>query len=166
MEPTAEIRRERVSVPTDLSIKQLMEKFQISSTCASSAKKKGWFTKNYMKKQVIIDRENFHPGYSYTIARKVFKKSFSRNPVALNIKDDLIQEAVTRMFELSGKVKENANEKYNAQYGYFWVAHNAMLAYLKTWIRQVGDCESLEEEVHPMTSQRRRYSPEFGWIYC
>jgi len=40
------------------------------------------------------------------------------------------------MYELSGKVRENANEKYGAGYGYFWVAHNAMLAYLKSWRRQ------------------------------
>ena len=119
MEPTIqEIRRERVCVPTELSVKELMEKYHISGTCAASAKKKGWIVKNYRTKQVIIDRDNFHPGYSYTIAKKVFRRSFSRNTVALSIKDDLIQEAVTRMFELSGKVKENANEKYNIRYGY------------------------------------------------
>jgi hypothetical protein len=166
MEPTIEIRRERVYVPIDLSVKELMEKYHISSTCASNAREKGWITKNYRIKQVIIDRDNFHPGYSYTIAKKVFRRSFSRNPVALSIKDDLIQEAVTRMFELSGKVKENANERYNIWYGYYWVAHNAMLSYLKTWIRQVGDCESMENVIHPMLNQRRRYSPELGWIYC
>lgn len=166
MEPTTEIRRERVCVPSNLSVKELMEKYHISSSCALKARKKGWLTKNYRTKQIIIDRDNFHSGYSYTIAKKVFHKSFSRNPVALNIKEDLIQEAVTRMFELSGKVKENSNDKYNSQYGYFWVAHNAMLAYLKTWIRQVGECESLENVIHPRLNQRRRYSPELGWIYC
>jgi hypothetical protein len=41
-----------------------------------------------------------------------------------------------------------------------------MLAYLKTLIRQVGDCESLENVIHLMLNQIRRYSPEFGWIYC
>ena len=58
----------------------------------------------------------------------------------------MIQEAVTRMYELSGKVKENANGKYGIGYGYFWVAHNSMLSYLKTWQRQMrwrvfGDIE-------------------------
>jgi len=53
------------------------------------------------------------------------------------------------MFELSGKVREGANEKYGIGYGYFWVAHNAMLSYLKTWERQVkgrvfGDIEDQE----------------------
>ena len=33
------------------------------------------------------------------------------------------------MFELSGEVKENANKKYGTGYGFFWVAHNAMLSY-------------------------------------
>ena len=50
------------------------------------------------------------------------------------------------MYELSGKVKENANGKYSIGYGFFWVAHNAMLSYLKTWKRQMrwrifGDIE-------------------------
>jgi hypothetical protein len=42
------------------------------------------------------------------------------------------------MFELSGKVKEGANGKYSVGYGFFWVAHNAMISYLKTWQRQIG----------------------------
>jgi hypothetical protein len=42
------------------------------------------------------------------------------------------------MFELSGKVKENANGKYSVGYAYFWVAHNAMIAYLATWQKQMG----------------------------
>ena len=45
----------------------------------------------------------------------------------------MIQEAVTRLFELSGKVKERANGKYSENYANSWVAHNAMLAFLKTW---------------------------------
>jgi hypothetical protein len=50
------------------------------------------------------------------------------------------------MYELSGKVKERANGKYGIGYGYFWVAHNAMLSFLKTWQRQMrfrvfGDIE-------------------------
>jgi len=50
------------------------------------------------------------------------------------------------MYELSGKVKEGANGKYSVGYGYFWVAHNAMISYLKTWQKQMrwrmfGDIE-------------------------
>ena len=42
------------------------------------------------------------------------------------------------MYELSGKVKEGANGKYSVGYGHFWVAHNAMIAYLATWKKQMG----------------------------
>jgi hypothetical protein len=71
--------------------------------------------------------------------------------VAQTIKDDLIQEAVTRMYELSGKVKERANETYGTGYAYFYVAHNAMLVFLKSWQRHtrsripgdIGDTEVL-----------------------
>ena len=40
------------------------------------------------------------------------------------------------MYEKSGLVKEKSNGKYTVGYQYFWVAHNAMLSYLKTWRKQ------------------------------
>jgi hypothetical protein len=100
----------------------------------------------YSRKQIIIDPENFDPAVSYSTAKRVYWKNFRWSPLAQSIKEDLIQEAVTRMYELSGKVKENANGKYGIGYGFFWVAHNAMLSYLKTWKRQMrwrvfGDIE-------------------------
>ena len=108
--------------------------------------KKGFFVKNYSKKQIIIDPENFDPAVSYSTAKRAYWKNFRWIPLAQSIKEDLIQEAVTRMYELSGKVKERANGKYGIGYGYFWVAHNTMLGYLKTWKRQMkfrvfGDIE-------------------------
>ena len=69
--------------------------------------KKGFYVKNYMKRQVMIDRENYDPDTAYKIAKKVFKRSFSRDPVAVSIQDDLIQEAAVRSFELSGKPQTN-----------------------------------------------------------
>jgi len=37
--------------------------------------------------------------------------NFRKNPTLQINKEDLLQEAVIRMFELSGKVGKNANEK-------------------------------------------------------
>ena len=78
----------------------------------------------------------------------------------------MIQEAVTRLFELSGKTKEMANGKYSENYASFWVAHNAMLAFLKTWDRQDKWCTSFEELASPIREGKRLYSPDFGWMYC
>jgi len=70
------------------------------------------------------------------------------------------------MYELSGKVKEKANGKYGIGYGYFWVAHNAMLSFLKSWEKQNKWCESFEELANPILRDRRRiYSPDWGWMY-
>jgi len=151
-----EIRREKVSVPQDLSIKELMKKYGISRSCASNAKKRGWYTKNYMTNQIVIDREHFHPEISYSIAKQVFWKKFRKNPVAQTIKDDLIQEAVSLMFMQSGKIKEGATEKYNDKYGYWWCAYNAMLAYLTKWMRQTQYDVELSDEVHPMMRSGNR----------
>jgi hypothetical protein len=126
-----------VLIPPEMTSKMIKDQYGLSSERAWVAKRKGFFVKNYSRKQVIIDPENFDPSISYSTAKRVFWKNFAWNNVAVSIKDDLIQEAVTRMYELSGKVKERSNEKYGIGYGFFWVAHNAMLSYLKTWRKQM-----------------------------
>jgi hypothetical protein len=146
MNSVPEIRREKVFIPPEMTTREIKEKYGLSSKRAREVLKQGFFVKNYSKKQIIIDPENFDPEVSYSTAKRVYWKNFRWSPLAQNIKEDLIQEAVTRMYELSGKVKENANGKYGIGYGYFWVAHNAMLSFLKTWQRQMrfrvfGDIE-------------------------
>jgi hypothetical protein len=146
MNSVPEIRREKVFIPPEMTTKEIKQEYALNSRRARDAKRKGFFVKNYSRKQVIIDSKNFDPLVSYSTAKRVYFKNFSWRPAAVSIKEDLIQEAVTRMFGLSGKVKENAIEKYGIGYGYFYVAHNAMLSYLKTWKRQMrwrmfGDIE-------------------------
>ena len=141
-----EIRREKVFIPPEMTTQEIKQEYALNSRRARDAKRKGFFVKNYSKKQIIIDPENFDPAVSYSTAKRVYLKNFSWRPVAVSIKEDLIQEAVVRMYELSGKVKERANGKYSVGYGFFWVAHNAMLSYLTTWQRQMrwrmfGDIE-------------------------
>ena len=46
---------------------------------------------------------------------------------------NMIQEAVKRLFELFGKVKEMANERYNEKYQMYFIAHNAMLSFYKSY---------------------------------
>ena len=128
-----EIRREKVFIEPGLTNAEIVEKYGVSKESVYKVKKNGFFVRNYSRKQVICDPSNFDPAISYSTAKRVYWKNFSLNATATSIKDDLIQEAVTRMYELSGKVKERANGKYGMGYNYFWVAHNAMLSYLKTW---------------------------------
>jgi hypothetical protein len=90
-----EIRREKLLVPQDMCLKEMTEKYGISKSCAFNAKRRGWFIKNYSRNQIIIDRDHFHPESVYGIARKVFWKRFKWNPIAISIKDDMIQEAVS-----------------------------------------------------------------------
>ena len=141
-----EIRREKVFIPAGMTTQQIKQEYALNSRRAADAKRKGFFVKNYSRKQIIIDPDNFDPAISYSTAKRVYWKNFAWRPLAQSIKDDLIQEAVTRMYELSGKVKENANGKYGIGYGYFWVAHNAMLSYFVAWRKQTrwgvfGDVE-------------------------
>jgi hypothetical protein len=141
-----EIRREKVFIPPEMTTQEIKQEYALTTRRAADAKRKGFFVKNYSRKQIIIDPENFDPAISYSTAKRVYWKNFAWNSLAQSIKEDLIQEAVTRMYELSGKVKENANGKYGIGYGYFWVAHNGMLSYFKTWkcqmrFRVFGDVE-------------------------
>lgn len=162
-----EVRREKVFIPQDMTNKEIIEKYGVSPSCASNAKKRGWLIKNYSRNQIIIDREHFNPALSYSIAKQVFWKNFSRNSVAQSIRDDLIQEAVSLMFMQSGKIKEGANEKYNSRYGFWWCAHNAMITYLKKWMNLTQNNVEIQDEIHPMMYHgNRRWSPEYGWSYC
>jgi hypothetical protein len=162
-----EIRREKVFIPQNMTRAEIIEQYGVSPSCAFTAQKRGWFIKNYSRNQIIIDREHFNPAVSYSIAKQVFWKRFRRNPIAISIKDDLIQEAVSLMFMQSGKIKSGATEKYNDRYGFWWCAHNAMLAYLNKWIRQTQYDVELQNEIHPMMYQgNRRWTPEYGWNYC
>jgi len=163
MNSVPEIRRERIIVPPEMTKGEIKEKYGLSTKRAREALKKGFFVKNYSKRQVIIDPENFDPAVSYSTVKRVYFKNFSWRPLAQSIKEDLIQEAVTRMFELSGKVKERANAKYGMGYGYFWVAHNAMLSYFVAWQREMrwrvfGDIEDemLAARIH---SFRKEFIP-------
>ena len=165
MDAVPEIRREKVFLQPGMSTEEVQKAYGLSSDQAYKARMKGFFVRNYSKKQIVIDRENFNSAVVYRLARKVFGKNFSRNPLAQSIHDDMIQEAVTRLFELSGKVKERANGKYSENYANFWVAHNAMLAFLKTWERQNKWCTSFEELANPIREGRRLYSPDFWWMY-
>lgn len=131
-----EIKREKVYVEPGLSTKEIMEKYGIAESTACNVRKRGWFVKNYMQKQIIINRDNFNPKAAYNLAGRVFWKNFAyKYEAAMTLKEDLVQEAVTRLFELSGK-KIRTNKGYNENYGKFYIAHNAMLAYIKTFLKQ------------------------------
>ena len=159
-----EIRRERVQVPEGMTALQLMKDYGLKSTQAYNSVKRGWFIKNYSKKQVIVDSSRYDSSIAYCIARKIFKQNFSRYPLAISLRDDLIQEAVTRMYELSGRYKDNG--KYTVHYHFHWVAHNAMQSFLKTWKKQMKYSRAWEDYVNPIRSRsRRRYHPTYGWLY-
>jgi hypothetical protein len=165
MDPVPEIRREKVLLQPGMSSDEIMKAYGLSSDQAYKARVKGFFVKNYSKKQIVIDRQNFNSAVVYPLAKKVFGKNFSRNPLAQSLYDDMVQEAATRLFELSGKTKGMANRKYSQNYASFWIAHNAMLAFLKSWEKQNKWCTSFEELANPIREGRRMYSPDFGWMY-
>jgi hypothetical protein len=105
MDPVPEIRREKVFLQPGMTTEEVKKTYGLSSDQAYKARVKGFFVKNYSKKQIVIDRENFNSAVVYPLAKKVFGKNFKWNPLAQSIYDDMIQEAVTRLFELSGKRK-------------------------------------------------------------
>jgi hypothetical protein len=166
MDPDPQIRREKVFIQAGMSTTEIRKTYGLSSDRAYAVRIQGFFVRNYSKKQIIIDRENFNSAVVYPLAKKVFAKNFKMNPLAQSLYDDLVQEAVTRLFELSGKTKEMANGKYSERYAGFWICHNAMLAFLKTWERQNKWCVSFEDEANPLREGRRFWSPEWGWMYA
>jgi len=82
MDPVPEIRREKVYLQPSMSTEEIKKTYGLSSDQAYKAKVKGFFVKNYSKKQIVIDRENFNSAVVYPLAKKVFGKNFSKNPLA------------------------------------------------------------------------------------
>jgi len=166
MDTIPEVRREKVFVQPGMSTAEIRKIYGLSSDRAYAVRIQGYFVENYMKKQIIIDRENFNAAVSYPLSKRVFAKNFKRNALAQSLYDDMIQEAAARLFELSGKTREMANGKYSENYQSFWICHNAMLAFLKTWQRQNQWCVAFEDEADPVLRGRKQvWSPEWGWMY-
>ena len=160
-----EIKRQKIYVPKSMTTNQLMEKYGLKSRAANTARKKGFFVKNYSRPHVCVDPSKFNVDLCYNIAGKVFKSNLSRDPVARSIKDDLIQEAVKSMWEKSGLLKES--KKYNINYQYYFVARNYMNSYLSKWKRQMQYNRIIEDLVDAIkVNGRRVYHPMFGWVHC
>ncbi len=159
-----EIRRQKVYVPKLMTTNQVMEKYGLKPGAAYTARKKGFFVKNYSRPQVKVDPSKFDPDICYRIAGKVFKSNLSRDPVALSIREDLIQEAVKSMWEKSGLLKES--KKYSINYQYYFVARNYMNSYLSKWKRQMRYYELFEDLANAIKQNGKRvYHPMFGWMH-
>lgn len=162
---TQEIKREKVFVAEGMTTREIMEKYGLKEGAAYNARIKGFYVKNYSRPQVKVDPSKFDPDICYSIAGKVFKTNLSRDPVAVSIRADLIQEAVKAMWEKSGILRES--KKYSINYQYYFVARNYMNSYLSKWKRQMRYYELFEDLVNTIKQGGKRfYDPMFGWIHC
>ena len=160
-----EVKREKVIIPKGMTTREVMEKYGLRMGTAYQARRKGVFVKNYSRPQVKVDPSKFDSDICHRIAGKVFKTNLSQDPVAVSIREDLIQEAVKSMWEKSGLLKES--EKYSINYQYYFVARNYMNSYLSKWKRQMKYQEIFEDLVNFITRNGKRlYHPAMGWIYC
>jgi len=159
-----EVLREKVSVPSGMTTRQVMDKYGLKEGAARNARKKGFYIQNYSRPQVKIDPSKFDPVICYRIAGKVFKSNLSGDPVAVSLREDLIQEAVVSMYEKSGLLRES--EKYSVNYQYYFVARNYMNSYLTKWKRQMRYNRIIEDLVDAIRQNgKRAYLPMFGWIH-
>jgi len=101
----------------DKNVKDLMRKYGISRATAYRAITRGYFYPEYHKKRVCIaDSCTFDVANAYATSKAVFHRYF--HPEFLDWKEDMIQEAVLRMLEVSG-ISQDRN--------FFWgVARNTM----------------------------------------
>jgi hypothetical protein len=76
MDPVPEIRREKVFVQPGMSTHEIMKTYDLSSEQAYKARVKGFFVKNYSKKQIVIDRENFNQAICYPLAKEGIWEKF------------------------------------------------------------------------------------------
>ena len=141
-----EIRRERIDV-SGMTPKEIVQKYNIPESTAYTASKRGFFVRNCRRKEVIIDKSVFDTNGAYGIAWRVYNTNFRKYPKLYYMREDLVQEAVTRMYELSGRAKELAdNDKHhNISWHYFYIAKRAMRNYLKSWQKTERLCDRVME---------------------
>ena len=72
-----EIRRQKVYVLKSMTTNEVMEKYGLKEGAAYTARKKGFFVKNYSRPQVCIDPSKFDVDLCYNIAGKVFWRNLS-----------------------------------------------------------------------------------------
>ena len=127
-----EIRREKIDV-MGMTPKEIVAKYNIPEGTAYAASKRGFFVRNCRRKEVIIDESVFDTNGAYGIAWRVYNTNFRKYPKLYYMREDLVQEAVTRMYELSGRAKELAekDKHHNISWHYFYIAQRAMRNYLK-----------------------------------
>ena len=82
MNSIPEVRQERILIPPEMPIEEVQERYALSRNRANQVRKQGFFVKNYSKKQIIIDPENFDPAVSYSTAKRVYFKNFAWRPLA------------------------------------------------------------------------------------
>jgi hypothetical protein len=68
MNPIPEIGREKIFIPAEMTSREIQEQYGLSKERSWIAKKKGFFVKNYSKKQVVIDPGSYDPATSYSAA--------------------------------------------------------------------------------------------------
>jgi hypothetical protein len=76
MDLVPEIRREKVFLQPGISSHEIMKTYGLSSDQAYKARVKGFFVRNYSKKQIVIDRENFNSAVVYPLAKRSLGKTF------------------------------------------------------------------------------------------
>lgn len=141
-----EIRRERIDV-SGMTAKEIVEKYAIPESTAYTASKRGFFVRNCRRKEVIIDESVFDVNGAYGIAWRVYNTNFRKYPKLDCMREDLVQEAVTRMYELSGRARELAekDKHHNISWHYFYIAQRAMRNYLKSWQKTERLCDRVME---------------------
>jgi hypothetical protein len=63
-----------------------MKKYGLKKAAAFTARKKGFFVKNYSRTQVCVDPARFNVNLCYNITGKVFWRNLSWDPIAMSIR--------------------------------------------------------------------------------
>jgi hypothetical protein len=118
-----------------MTIRDMCRTYKISRSTAWRGKRRGWIYVNYHKKEIntapISSLQSDFPEVGYQIAKAVFYRFFYWRAHSIAHIEDLLQESILRMLELSGRWVKHPNYKL-----FLWkIAHNAQRDYLKKWYK-------------------------------
>lgn len=119
---------QKIWIDSEKTTKEIVKKYKVSRSTAWRARKRGYLCLDYHKKEIVIDNKNiqskfFTSGEVYKLAWKLVWNLYSD----FQDKEDLVQEAVLRLLELSG------HHGFSSPKWRYTVAKMAMMTYMKNY---------------------------------
>ena len=151
-------KRETIPIPEDINtIEGVTVHFNCNQKVAKASLARGYFIVDYNKRTVCPSLSEFDAGAAYRMVRFIYRRKFHDRLPRYIEAQDLIQEGVMRLLELSG------HPQYQERKFMFFKAYGFMATYIKSQSRLRGFTVSNVEGEGPSYEETWRHNAGNDW---